>query len=64
MKEEEKEILEKSDEEFLREYKAKLNGGEQENPNREEEKKQSAGREVKDMKLYDELQISPDATQN
>jgi hypothetical protein len=50
-------------EHFLAEYKAKLNG-EVPNPGQEEEKKQATGRVVKDMKLYDELQITPDATQN
>jgi DnaJ-class molecular chaperone len=38
--------------------------GEVPNPGQEEEKKQATGRVVKDMKLYDELQITPDATQN
>ena len=62
MKEEEKEVLDKTDAQFLAELKAKMNGEEVKTDSKEEQKQST--KVVKDTKLYDELQISPDATQN
>jgi DnaJ-class molecular chaperone len=62
--EEEKEILEKTDEQFMEELKAKGGISSFGNPFTDAQKEMGGSRDVKDTELYDVLGVKPSATQS